>query len=199
MGKPIKIRILPGKKDKKYKPLPGYADLWVLMNKLHINAIGELYTPEQTKVSELELKLHKLREELYNNYKEESCLNILNNSLEKICKSIKKYNLTKNINDIKQDEISNYNKILFESDIHIKEKLKSINIKDIDDSIIDIIAYTEENIKIINENKFVIQEKVTSLSLYMLKLDTIIENINSSHTDIDTLDILLKHLESYYY
>lgn len=199
MGKPIKIRLLPGTKDKKYKPLPGYADLWVLMNKLHINTIGELYEAEHNQVSELELKLHKLREELYNNYKEESCLNILDHCLEKICKSFKKYNLTKNIADIKHDEINYYNKILFESDLHIKENLKNINIKELDDGISKIIADTEENLSLIREQKKLIQEKTTSISLYMLKMDTIIENINSSFANIDTLDILLKHLESYYY
>ena len=195
MGKSITIRLVPKDKTKLYKPTPGYADLYILMNKLHINSVNEaIKEDESQKINDLQLHLHQTQKALNNNYKEESTLNILVNSLEELDKTIRKHSLKGTTPDINKIKVSDINKIIEESNLSIKDKLERLELKDIAKDKEKFIKYLSENLKLINERKAQLTEYNSNLNSYISRLDTLTENINSSSTDIDSVEVALKNL-----
>lgn len=189
MGKAITIKLVPKDKSKIYKPAPDYADLYLLMNTLHLNSVNEAIEEEKETISELEFEKHKAQDSINRNTEEESTLNILLNSLESINKSIKKQKLTDNT------EIKDFNKVLEESKLINKDKFElippDISIKDHKDMLLAI----NRNLETINKRKTTINNNNTNLLKYISKIDTLQENINSSIVDIDTVEVALKNLE----
>lgn len=196
MGKSITIKLVPTKKDKIYKPLPGYSDLYILMNKLHLNSVNEAITEEEEslQVSELELQKHQTQEALNNNYKEESTLNVLMSCLETVNESIKKLRLQGKKASFTNEHIKDFNKILEESELKLKDKLKLLNIDEFKDDLDTFIQYLKENMKLISDRKAQIINNNNHLNAFISKLDTLKENINSSTTDIDSVEVALRNL-----
>lgn len=195
MGSSIKIRLVPSKNDKIYKPLPDYADLYILMNKLHFNSVNSVQEEEKTKVSELELMQHQTQTKIIQNHKEESSLNVLANCLEMLIKSIKKQHLNGKVPDIKDDQAEEFNKILQESDIKIKNKLIELDLKGFKEKSHKFLEILESNLKLINESKSLLNKENNNLISSVSKLETLKENINSSKIDIDSLEIALKNIK----
>jgi hypothetical protein len=196
MAKSITIRLVPTKQDKIYKPTPGYADLYALMNKLHLNSVNEAVEEEtQEKVSELELEKHKVQERINQFHKEESTLNVLENCLETIDKMGKKQQFSSQTLEPDRKNITDFNKIIEESELNIK---KDIEILDPDifysnpEKFMDNI---ETNLKLIHKRKAKILRDSDDMADYIAKLDTLKENINSSQADIDSLEVAWKNLK----
>lgn len=189
MGKAITIKLVPKDKTKIYKPAHDYADLYVLMNTLHLNSVNEAIEEETKAVSELELQQHKAQESINKNTEEESTLNILLNSLESINKSVKKQNYTDT------SEIIDYNKILEESDLLKSSKLKKIDPNSLSEDFKITLTLINENLEAINKRKTILHNNNNNLLHYILKIETLKENINSSITDIDAVEVALRSLE----
>lgn len=195
MGNFIKIKLVPNKKDKIYKPLPGYADLYILMNKLHLHSVNAAIEEEIRTVSELESLQYQTQEQIQKNNYEESTLNVLANCLESLIKSIKKDRANAKIPDIKEYEIEDFNNITEESDLVIKDNLAALDFKLFKEHPDKFLSKIEANLKLINNRKALIISNNNNLMYYISKLDTLKENINSSKADIDSLEIALKNLK----
>ncbi len=195
MGKSITIRLVPKEKDKIYKPSPGYADLYVLMNKLHLNSVNEAIEEESQEVSDLQLHLHQTQNALNNNYKEESTLNVIVDNLETLDRKIRKHSLKGTPPEIESTQITDINKIIDESDLSIKDKLERLELNDISKDKEKFIKYLSENLKLLNDRKAQLSEYNMNLNSYISRLDTLKENINSSSTDIDSVEVALRNIK----
>ena len=189
MGKAITIKLVPEDKTKLYKPAPDYADLYVLMNTLHFNSINEAIEEETEVITELELQQQKAQEIINTNTEEESTLNILLNCLESVNKSIKKQNISDN------SEITDFNKILEESTLTNKSKIKPINPKTLTEDYKQTLTLINENLEAINKRKTILFNNNKNLTHYISKIKTLKENVNSSITDIDSVEVALKSIE----
>lgn len=190
MAKAITIKLVPDKNTKIYKPQPNYADLYVLMNKLHINSVNEANDIEHQKVSELELETHKTIEEINNNNFEESSLNILQDSLEEVEKNIKMFQFN-NSKELNVDPIKEFNNLINNLEKNTKNQLNKLNINKPE----LLLAEIQKNLRIIGTEKAKLNENTKNLSEKFSKLETLKENINSSITDIDTLEIAFKNIK----
>lgn len=153
MGNSITIKLVPSKTDKIYKPQENYADLYLLMNKLHFHSINEAIQEDST-VSNLELIHHQAQEKINQIHKEESCLNILSDCLEKLVKSIKKASYSGNIFTPENKLINDFNNIVKESDLEIKPKLNIIDIEALKKDYDEILSLIEKNLNTINTRPF---------------------------------------------
>lgn len=192
MPKAIKIRLVPNKNTKLYKPQPDYADLYVLMNKLHIQSVNEVDDEENQQVSELEMETHKTREEINKNYTEESTWNILQDCLENAEKNIKKRYFNNN-KDFKEDPIEDFNKILDSLDYKTQNRLIKLNINNTDSLLVEV----QNNLNTIKTEKTRLNNNTKDLSDKINKLETQKENMNSSITDIDTLEVAFKSIKGF--
>jgi hypothetical protein len=195
MAKSITIRLLPPNKNNLYKPKPGFTDLYILMNKLHLSTVNEAIEEEKETISELELERHKIKQTIDINHQEESTMTVIENCLEKVDKSIKKEHLKQKMPDINNSQIEEINKIIEESELVIKDKLKRLNLEDLRKNPSKFINDIKNNLTLINKRKTSLKETNNNLMLYMSKLEIVKENLSSSSTDIDTLEIAIKTLK----
>lgn len=196
MGKSIKISLLPSKKDKIYRPQPGFSDLYILMNKLHFHSIPETPEEERPTLGKLELQAIKIQEEINKFYQQESTLNVLSNCLENVDRQLKKLKLSKQIPNIEFSQLEDFNKIIDESEIKIKETLSKIIFDRDNLNTENLIYQIDENFKLLKEHKVLINDQVNNLNEYLNRIKTLKENINASTTDVDSLEIALKSLET---
>jgi hypothetical protein len=196
MGKSIQIKLLPAKKDRIYQPLPDFSDLYVLMNKLHLNTVNSaVEEEEESTVSELELQVHNVHEQINEVSKEESTLNVMTECLESADKSIKKFKLSNKMQDKELSQIEDFNKILEESDLSIKKHLHKLDKQKFITDIDSLLSQIGENLRLINSRKNSVKSNITNLSANLIKIETLKENINSSNTDIDSVEVAIKNLD----
>ena len=194
MGKPIKIKLLPPKKGRPgTKILPSCLDLYILMDNVHFNSINNALSEEPVYTDNLEFDLHKLNESLNDIYREESSLNVLVNCLETIAKSIKKqcFNNTKPV--IAESNVDDFNMILEEIKYTDKDSTIKLDFKLFKDNPDKFIADVEEKLKLINNRKMFLNNESELTVHCMIRLDIKKENINSSNTDVTTLEIASKY------
>jgi chromosome segregation ATPase len=195
MGNSIKIKLVPSKDIKLYKPQPDFADLYVLMNKLHINSVNVALEENKPEVSDLEFDVHKYTQRINDNYKDESAINIMVDTLEKIVKTIKKDKLSQKNTDLKALKLDSFNKIFDESDSSVKDNLKKLDLKLAETNIEAFVTSIDSNIKILQARKEELNADTKSLSDKISRLDTLKENINSSKADLDSLEVALKNVK----
>ncbi|MEW5821295.1 MAG: hypothetical protein AB1782_13965 [Cyanobacteriota bacterium] len=195
MGKSITIKLVPKDKDKIYKPQPDYADLYVLMNRLHFHSINEAITEEKEKIGELELQLNQTKRTINKTYEEESSLNVMSNCLEAIDRTIKKQALNGSIPDLDHKQIEEFNNILKESSLELTKKLKFLKSNVFKDNNKLFLEELDENLKLIKERKTTLKKNVENLNSYISKIDTLKENINSSSIDIDSVEVALQNIK----
>lgn len=195
MAKSIKIKLIPAQNAKIYQPQPGYADLHILMNKLHFTNVYEAITEEEKHVSKIELHQRDIQETINNNHKTESALNILQDNLECINKLIKKQQLKGNKLHIEYSNLENINKMIDEIDIKSKGSLNKLYSERFENDINKFMTDISNNLEIIEKDKADIIKHTENLLLQIQKIETLKENINSSQADIDSLDIAINTLK----
>ena len=195
MVKPITIKLIPKEKDKIYKPLPGYSDLYALMKKLHFNTVNETLEEAEPVIGDLELQLHQAKEALNKNYKEESCLNVMSICLEEFYKKAQSKAGKDKIPFTETSKINDFNNILEESELNIKHKLKKLDINTFSNKNKEFIKDLKENLTLINERKTQLYNNNRNLNDYISKINTLKENLSSSMIDIDSLEVALKNLQ----
>jgi len=194
MGKPIKIKLLPNKKGVLNKQqIPGYLDLYILMDNVHFKNINNALNEEPIYTDNLEFDLHKMKESLNNIYKEEGSLNVLINCLETIVKSIKKQYFNSQKPVLAESHVEDFNMILEELDYADVDKTIDLDFKLFKDHPEKFIADIEEKLKLINNRKMFLNNESDIVFHCMIKLDIKKENINSSNIDVTTLEIASKY------
>lgn len=194
MSKAIKIRLVPGKSTKLYRPQPDYSDLYALMSKLHINSVNEAIDLEDVShISDLEFQVLQIQQKLESYKQEESSVNILAYTLEKLSKDIKKRMFTLKTIDTKVDELNDYNAILAESDNHFAKDLTMLTINP-SMAPEELLREINTNLASLNSRKNQIEETIKKLADDIAFIDNLKENINSSTTDITSLDVAYKQI-----
>lgn len=194
MGKPITIKLLPTKKGNlNTKTFPSCLDLYILMDNVHFNSINNALSEEPVYTENLEFDLHKLKEALNDIYREESNLNVLINCLETIVKSIKKqyFNNVKPV--LAESNVDDFNMILEEIKHTDNDSTIKLDFKLFKDEPDKFIADVEEKLKLINNRKMFLNNESELTVHCMIRLDIKKENINSSNTDVTTLEIAAKY------
>ena len=192
MSKPINIKLVPSKKNKVYRTTKESNDLYLLSNQL---ATNDLYASaiDETDISGLELQIVKIKEEINRFYQEESALNVIQNSLETLSRSIKRKIFNSKIPENEDINIDEFNLLL--EKYSIIDYLEKLNKQNVCNKPRDALTEIENNLSKLSEHKKNVHLKTRKLLKDMLVTDTKKENICASRHDITLLEVAYRNLK----